>query len=81
MFFYQRFCVPCVFLLPASQQLGRCESCLIDFMACRDLVDRFRMDHPGKEMWMWLWLDSSPSFHARYYLDRVLARKADNASV
>ena len=36
---------------------GRSESGLIDFMARNDLVDRFRLDHPGREMWTWL--DSS----------------------
>ena len=35
--------------------LGRSESSLVD----RDLVDRFRLDHPGREMWAWL--DSSHS--------------------
>ena len=38
---------------------GRCESSLIDFMARHDLVYRFRLDHPGREMWTWL--DRSPS--------------------
>ena len=37
-----------------ARGLGRCESSLIDFIACHDLVDRFRLDHPGREMWMWL---------------------------
>ena len=30
---------------------GRCESSLIDFMARYGLVDRFRLDHPEREMW------------------------------
>ena len=54
---------------------GRRESSLIDFMACQDLVNRFRLDHPGREMWTWL--DSSPSVCARSYLDRMLVRRAD----
>ena len=29
---------------------GMCESSLIDFMARHDLVDRFRLDHTGREM-------------------------------
>ena len=29
---------------------GRWERSLIDFMACHDLVDRFRLDYPEKEM-------------------------------
>ena len=47
---------------------GRCESSLIDFRDRHDLVDRFRLDHPG----IWTWLDSSPSVCVRSYLDRVL---------
>ena len=39
--------------------LGRCESSLVGLMTSHDLVDRFRVDHPGREMWTWL--DSSPS--------------------
>ena len=50
---------------------ARCETSLIDFMARYDLVDRFRLDHPGREMWTWL--DSLPSVRARSYQDRVLA--------
>ena len=41
---------------------GRYESSLIVLMACHSLVDRFRLDHPGREMWTWL--DSSPSRRA-----------------
>ena len=46
--------------------LGRCESSV----AHHDLVDRFRLDHPGREMWTWL--DSSPSAKVGSDLDRVL---------
>ena len=49
---------------------GRYESSLINLMARHDLVDRFCLNHPRREMWTWL--DSSPSVHARSYLDRVL---------
>ena len=49
---------------------GRCESSLIDLMAWRDLVDRFRLDHPWRVMWTWL--DSSPSAKVGSYYDRVL---------
>ena len=42
-----------------ASRLGRCESSLIGLMACHDLVNRFRLDHPGREMGTWL--DSSPS--------------------
>ena len=50
--------------------LGRCESSLVGLVASYDLVDKFRLDHPGKEMWTWL--DSSPSAKVGSYLDRVL---------
>ena len=49
---------------------GRCESSLSDLMARHDLVDRFRLDHPGREMWSWL--DSPPSARAGSYLDIML---------
>ena len=48
----------------------RCESSLIDLLAEFDLVDRFRLDHPGQEMWTWL--GDSPSGQVQSYLDRVL---------
>ena len=54
---------------------GRCESSLIDFMTCHNLVNRFRLEHPERERWTWL--DSSPSHRVRSYLDRVLVRRAD----
>ena len=50
--------------------LGRCESSLIDFLAEFDLIDRFRLDHPGREMWTWM--GNLPSGQVRTYLDRVL---------
>ena len=55
--------------------LGRCESSLVSFVTRHGLVDRFRLDHPGREMWTWL--DSSPSAKVGSYLDRVLVRRAD----
>ena len=33
---------------------GGCESSLIDFTDRHDLVDRFCLDHSGREMWTWL---------------------------
>ena len=57
-------------------RLGRCESSLIGLMACHDLVDRFHLDHLGREMLTWL--DSSPSAKVDSYLDRVLVRRADS---
>ena len=45
-------------------------------MTRHDLVDRFRLDHAGREMWTWL--DSSPSAKVGSYLDRVLVRRADS---
>ena len=58
-----------------ASSLGKCECSLVDLMARHDLVDRFRLDHPGREMWTWL--DSSPSAQVGSYLDRVLVRRAD----
>ena len=56
-----------------AKGLNTSESSLIDFMPRHDLVDRFCLDHPGREMWMWI--DSLSS--VRLYLDRVLVRPAD----
>ena len=37
-----------------ARRLGRCESSLFGLITRHNLVDRFRMDHPGREMWTWL---------------------------
>ena len=58
-----------------ASRAGRCESSLVGFVTRHGLVDRFRFDHPGREMWTWL--DSSPSAKVGSYLDRVLVRRAD----
>ena len=58
-----------------ASRFGRCESSLVGLMTRHDLVDRFRLDHPGREMWTWL--DSSPPAKVGSYLDRVLVRRAD----
>ena len=58
-----------------TRRMGRCDSSLVDLMTRHNLVDRFRLDHPGREMWTWL--DSSPSAKVGSYLDRVLVRRAD----
>ena len=58
-----------------ARMLGRCESSLVGLMARHDLVDRFRLDQPGREMWTWL--DGSPSAKVGSYLYRVLVRRAD----
>ena len=55
--------------------MGRCENSLIDLMVRYDLVDSFRLDHPGRKMWTWL--DSFPSVWVGSYLDGVLVRRAD----
>ena len=34
-----------------ARESGRCESSLIDFMTRHDLIDRFLLDQPGREMW------------------------------
>ena len=59
-----------------ASRLGRCESSLVDLMTRHHLVDRFRLDHAGREMWTWL--DSSPFAKVGSYLDRVLVRRADS---
>ena len=30
---------------------GRCDNSLVNFLAEFDLIDRYRLDHPGREMW------------------------------
>ena len=57
-----------------ANRLGRCESRLVGFVTRHGLVDRFRLDHPGWEMWTCL--DRSPSAKVGSYLDRVLVRRA-----
>ena len=32
----------------------RCDSSLVSFLAEFDLIDRYRLDHLGREMWTWL---------------------------
>ena len=54
----------------------RCESSLIDLLAKHDLVDRFCLDHPGREMW--IWTHGSPSVQVGATLDRVLIRRGDS---
>ena len=56
--------------------LARCESGLSDLLTEFDLVNRYRLDHPGKEMWTWI--GSTPSGQVQSYLDRVLVRRADS---
>ena len=56
-------------------RFGRCDSRQMYLVACHDLVDRFRLDHPAWEMCMLS--DISPSVHARSHLDRVLVKRAD----
>ena len=58
-----------------ASRLGRCESSLVGLMTRHNLVDMFRLDHSGREMWTWQ--DSSPSAKEGSYLDRVLVRRAD----
>ena len=53
-----------------ARRLGRCESSLVGFMTRHALVDRFRLDHPGRDIWTWL--DRSPSAKVSSYLDREL---------
>ena len=53
-----------------ASRSDRCESSQIDLLDEHDLVDRFRLDHPAREMWTWL--GDLPSGQIRSYLDRVL---------
>ena len=39
---------------PKINKVGQRASTLIDFIARHNLVDRFRVDNPGREMWTWL---------------------------
>ena len=55
----------------------RCDSALSDFLTEFDLIDRYRQDHPGREMWTWIG-NRTPSGLAQSYLDRVLVRRADS---
>ena len=59
-----------------ASSLARCESGLSDLLTEFDLVDRYRLDHPRREMWTWI--GSTPSGQVRSYLDRVLVRRADS---
>ena len=56
--------------------LARCDSSLFDFFTEFDLIDWYRLDHPGREMWTWI--GNSPSGQVRSYLDKVLVRRADS---
>ena len=53
-----------------ARRSGRCKSNLVGLMPRHDLVERFRLDHPGQEMWTCL--DSLPSAKVASYLYRVL---------
>ena len=59
-----------------ASSVARCDSALSDFLTEFELVDRFRLDHPGREMWTWI--GNSPSGQVRSYLDRVLVSRADS---
>ena len=57
-----------------ASRLGRCESSLVGFVTRHGLVDRFRLDHPGREMWTWL--DSSPSAKVGSYFGQSVSEKS-----
>ena len=57
-----------------ASRLGWRESSIVGLMTCQHLVNRFLLDHPGREMWTWL--DNPPSAKVGFYLDRVLVRRA-----
>ena len=56
--------------------LVRCDSGLSNFLTGFNLIDRYRLDHPRREMWTWI--GSSPPGQVRSYLDRMLVRRADS---
>ena len=37
-----------------ARRLGRCDSSLVGLMTRHNLVNRFSLDHPGREMWTWI---------------------------
>ena len=55
---------------------ARCDSSLFHFLTEFDLIDRYHLDHPRREMWTWI--GNSPSSQVWSYLDRVLVRRADS---
>ena len=59
-----------------ASSVARCDNALSDFWTEFELVDRFRLDHPGREMWTWI--GNSPSGQVQSYLDRVLVSRADS---
>ena len=59
-----------------ANSVVRCDNALSDFLTEFELVDRFRLGHPGWEMWTWI--RNSPSGQVRSYLDRVLVSRADS---
>ena len=58
-----------------ARRVGGCEGGLAGLVARHGLVDGFRLDRPGREMWTWL--DGSPSARVGSCLDGVLVRRAD----
>ena len=60
-----------------ASALARCDSGLSEFLTEFDLVDRYRLDHTGREMWTWIG-NRTPSGQAQSYLNRVLVRRADS---
>ena len=56
-----------------ARRLERYENSLIDFLAEFDLIDRFHLDHPGREMWM----GNLPFGQVRTYQDRMLVKRAE----
>ena len=59
-----------------ASSVARCDNALLNFLTEFELVDRFRLDHSGREMWTWI--GNSPSGQVRSYLDRVLVSRADS---
>ena len=53
----------------------RCDSSLVNLVSVFDLIDRFCLDHPRREMWTRS--NKSPINRCRSYLDRVFVRRTD----
>ena len=52
-----------------ASSVVRCDNALSDFLTEFELVDRFRLNPPGREMWTWI--GNSHAGQVRSYLDSV----------
>ena len=49
--------------------LAKCDSSLFDFLTEFDLIDRYRLDHPRREMWTWI--GNWPSGQVRSWTKKI----------